>query len=699
MYPPIKRLRTDENQDESNAGGGIPTAGASSMMDDFEMTDDELLFSATQVEQQTNHDCYQALPSSQNPSRSNFQVPVFSTQTVLQPLASEGNRTQNVNKELELERKLLMKEGQIIILEKNNRLLTEKNARLTREKCLLKTEQDEAASAREQRVKIQLDTCKSQLTFNERERSELQTRYHALETRFHESQETSNRLLREVTRLRTDKPQINSPQHQPTNLTLNHSRLLKTQLTQFSAYELLRTRTIDSSTMPISSLQIILERIRPQSITQHIWQTLVDLIFFHQHNSISIKLKQQDLTIGIDLITMTAFYQMIYNTLHLFNNQRNRITTNNNDQQQQQQQQSQNLTSDQLMLVLDACSHFLLNTVKSTESLNKQENTSTIKKQQEAEPMDDGSSQRTTTDSSQISLPCSADHHTAYYTAKGQCLTMLKYFLSHSTINKYPFALFNRILKLYTFHFKTRPTHESERRKAFCSFLISLLDQQQYMNPYEYLTAILLSILDASPDEPNWLCGVSITDERSSSQRCLCSVLITHLDSLIYLDKNENLDEYIKFLFLIYRLQLFIYDNENFHKMELDNGQCPGLCWLTLFISFGQCLSRFLFHIIKPIIKQRIFQLSIKFVKILILFSLQLQPTTCLPQQAKELQLYTNPSLWHLYELMLLYHHQQSVNESITIINKQVLDDQLCVFGYIRDVLEAGNDNHANEMR
>ncbi|CAF4403528.1 unnamed protein product [Adineta steineri] len=66
MYPPIKRLRTDENQDESNAGGGIPTAGASSMMDDFEMTDDELLFSATQVEQQTNHDCYQALPSSQN---------------------------------------------------------------------------------------------------------------------------------------------------------------------------------------------------------------------------------------------------------------------------------------------------------------------------------------------------------------------------------------------------------------------------------------------------------------------------------------------------------------------------------------------------------------------------------------------------------------------------------------------------------
>ena len=56
-------------------------------------------------------------------------------------------------------------------------------------------------------------------------------------------------------------------------------------------------------------------------ITQHIWQTLVDLIFFHQQNSTLIQLKQQDLTIGIDLITMTAFYQMIYNLLHLFNNQ------------------------------------------------------------------------------------------------------------------------------------------------------------------------------------------------------------------------------------------------------------------------------------------------------------------------------------------------------------------------------------------
>jgi len=157
--------------------------------------------------------------------------------------------------------------------------------------------------------------------------------------------------------------------------TSNHYRLLQTQLTHFSAYELLRTRTIDSSTMTISSLQIILDRIRPQSITQHIWQTLVDLIFFHQQNSILSKLKQQDLTIGIDLITMTAFYQMIFNILDLFNNQQNRITTNNNDQQQI-------LTYEQLMLILDACSHFLLNTIKSTESFNKQENTSTIKKQQ-----------------------------------------------------------------------------------------------------------------------------------------------------------------------------------------------------------------------------------------------------------------------------------------------------------------------------
>ena len=53
MYPPIKRLRTDENQDETTTGvaGGGASAAAPSMMDDFEMTDDELLFSATQVEQ------------------------------------------------------------------------------------------------------------------------------------------------------------------------------------------------------------------------------------------------------------------------------------------------------------------------------------------------------------------------------------------------------------------------------------------------------------------------------------------------------------------------------------------------------------------------------------------------------------------------------------------------------------------------
>jgi hypothetical protein len=351
------------------------------------------------------------------------------------------------------------------------------------------------------------------------------------------------------------------------------------------------------------------------------------------------------------------------------------------------------------MLILDACSHFLLNTVKSTEAFNKQDNSSTIKKSQEIEPMDDSSSQRSIADSSQIPFPLPADHHTAYYTAKGQCLTMLKSFLSYSTLNKYPFTLFSRILTLYTFHFKTRPSHESERRKIFCIFLISLLDQQQSKNPYQYLTAIILSILDASPDEPNWLCAVSINDDRSS-QRCLCSVLITHLDSLIYLEKNHYLDEYLAYLFSIYRLQLFIYENKNFHKMELDNGQCPGLCWLTLFISFGQCLSRFLFYFIKPTIQKQIFDISIKFVKILILFSLQLQPTTCLPQQAKELQLYTNPSLWHLYELMLLYYHQQQFNnEAIGIINKQVLDDQICVFGYIHDVLEAGNDNHGNEMR
>lgn len=253
----------------------------------------------------------------------------------------------------------------------------------TREKCLLKTEQDEAASAREQRLKTQLDTCKSQLTFNERERSELQTRYHSLEQRFHESQETSNRLLREVTRLRTDKPSVNCPpqqQQQATsmNSTSNHqSRLLRTQLNHFSAYELLRTRTIDSSTLPISSLQIILDRIRPQTITQYIWQTLVDLIFFHQQNSTLIQLKQADLSIGIDLTTMTAFYQMIFNILHSFNNKQNRISTNQTDQTIQP-----TLTHEQLLLVLDACSHFLCNTTKSTESLNKQENCTTIKKQQ-----------------------------------------------------------------------------------------------------------------------------------------------------------------------------------------------------------------------------------------------------------------------------------------------------------------------------
>lgn len=216
------------------------------------------------------------------------------------------------------------------------------------------------------------------MTFNERERSELQTRYHSLEQRFHESQETSNRLLREVTRLRADKPSINcSPQQQQQqpvthSISNHHSRLLHPQLTHFSAYELLRTRTIDSSTMPISSLQIILERIRPQSITQHIWQTLVDLIFFHPQNSTFIQSKQSDLTIGIDLTTMTAFYQMIFNTLHSLNNKQNRLSTNQID----------SLPQEQLLLILDACAHFLFNTVKSTESLNKQENCTTMKKAQ-----------------------------------------------------------------------------------------------------------------------------------------------------------------------------------------------------------------------------------------------------------------------------------------------------------------------------
>lgn len=133
MYPPIKRLRTDENQDESNlgpGGGRAASDAAASAMDNFEMTDDELLFTATQVEQQTNYDYFQSQPVSQNPIRSHVQTVAYTNQTVLQPLASEANRAQNLNKELELERKLLMKEGQIIILEKNNRLLSEKNARL-----------------------------------------------------------------------------------------------------------------------------------------------------------------------------------------------------------------------------------------------------------------------------------------------------------------------------------------------------------------------------------------------------------------------------------------------------------------------------------------------------------------------------------------------------------------------------------------
>lgn len=317
--------------------------------------------------------------------------------------------------------------------------------------------------------------------------------------------------------------------------------------------------------------------------------------------------------------------------------------------------------------------------------------------------MDEGSSQRSTMDSSQIPCPPPADHHTAYYTAKGQCLTILKYCLSHATDNKYSFGLFDRILTLYTFHFKTHPTHESERRKVFCAFLISLLDQTASMDVYRFLTSIVVAILDASPDDPSWLCSVPIADD-CSMQRCLCTVLITHLDSLIYFDNHETINDYFKFLISIYRLQLFVCDNENFHRMELDNGQCPGLCWLSLFLSFGQCLSRFIFQINKTDIKQDIFYLSIKFVKLLIIFSLQLQPTTCLPQQAKELQLYTNPSLWHLYELMILYRHHQpsslSNSETNSIVNKQVLDDETCVFAYIHDVLgSGGNDHHGNEIQ
>ena len=119
MYPPMKRFRMNESDTEADE-----ERTTESVMNDFEMTDDELLFSATQVEQ---HDYYQVQSVSQNPSRTYLQTP---TQTILQPIAANNNRTQILNKEFELERKLLMKEGQIIILEKNNRLLSEKNARL-----------------------------------------------------------------------------------------------------------------------------------------------------------------------------------------------------------------------------------------------------------------------------------------------------------------------------------------------------------------------------------------------------------------------------------------------------------------------------------------------------------------------------------------------------------------------------------------
>lgn len=308
---------------------------------------------------------------------------------------------------------------------------------------------------------------------------------------------------------------------------------------------------------------------------------------------------------------------------------------------------------------------------------------------QDIDTLEDLSSQRSNMEASQIPCPTNNDHHTGYYTAKGQCLAMLKYCLSHSTNNKYSFSLFNRILQLYTYHFKTHPAHESERRKAFCTFLISLLDQTNTMETYQFLTSIVLSLLDASPDEPSWLCSVMLNDDRST-QRCLCSILVVHLDGLLYFDDSDKINDYHEFLYSIYRLQLFTYRKETFHRMELDNGQCPGLCWLSLFLSLGQCLSRFLFQLNKPSSKEQMFRLSVKFVKLLILFSLQIQPTTCLPQQAKELQLYTNPSLWHLYELMILYRHEKqqksSNSETNNIIHKQVLDDETCVFAHIHDV-------------
>ena len=127
--------------------------------------------------------------------------------------------------------------------------------------------------------------------------------------------------------------------------------------------------------MVISSLQVLLDHIRPQSITRHIWQTLVDLIFFHQQNSTRIQNKQDDFTIGVDLLTMTAFYQMIFNVLQLFNNQLNRISTSSAIIREEE-----SMSHEKLMLILDASSHFLLNTVKSTESFNKQEHPTTMKK-------------------------------------------------------------------------------------------------------------------------------------------------------------------------------------------------------------------------------------------------------------------------------------------------------------------------------
>ncbi|CAF1173651.1 unnamed protein product, partial [Didymodactylos carnosus] len=661
MYQQIKRRRTSTSENETTEILQNPTTI-------YEMSDDELLLASQACDEICQSQNQRSSSASTTTTMPPPPSPISTTNTVSTSHNLLGpSKIANINKPpppqqqnhvRDIQKKLDNKEGEIKILKQNINQLEQKTARLNKEKCDLQYAQHQQTNETQKKLQIELDSLKSKLVFNEKEYNELQKRFFQVEERYKESEKTSCRLLSEINRLRSLK--TSQIQQRPSTAativahteqqSLGRFRLLKTNLSNFSAYELLRPRfsvmSIEYSTT--SSIQLLIEQIRPKQISLKIWQTLIDILFLNNKTT----------SIEIDMKTMTAFYSMIMDVLQLFNDQQQSMKNNKNLVTQQ-------FSEEQLVLYLDACCHFLKNTVKSSSlsvvisspTLTATFGQTTIK--QEIETVDEQqSSQRSMT------ATVRATDLSAYYDTKQRCLNRLKSYLSHLVSFKLSFDLFHQFLLLYTFHFKTKPsssisnvsddTEQQQRRKGFCSFLIQLLNDNDLQQLFEFklCKAILSSLIEICPDEPTWLCSLPPT-------RCLCEILAYYIDSIIYLDEltHEQIRFYYDYFTLIYSLHVLIYNNRKFqlHWIFETERYCDNICWLHLLVSYSNCLCRFLInkHIesTNTYTYEHIYRLVIKFIKLLIIFSTQQD------LQLKDM-IYSSPTLYNLYEVLLLTNQQ-----------------------------------------